>query len=323
LKTIIDEVKEKNSCIMRDKMFFTYSLQMIKLTRAHIGIAVLPSFWLGLIFALLLGNEFNLFIFSIGFIIIFCLYASASYVNDYFDFEADKYNRQFGFSGGSGVLQKFPELKKPAKWIGIIFILISLSLTVLLSLISFIPMWAVGYIAIGAFLSYFYSAPPVQMAYRGVGEFPHFIAGLLNAGWGYLLITGTIDLSLILFAIPLSLHLLTVILLFEIPDKEADIHGGKQNFIVTYGRKKAYFLIMILFWLATFYLLFLAWFGWNQASINFWIPASFSFIPSIVSTYYFITKYHEQIVTKIAIKTALSLFLFSSLFLIYTLYLLF
>lgn len=303
-------------------MLFNYIVQMIKLTRAHIGIAVLPSFWLGSLFALLLGYDFNFFIFSIGFIIIFCLYASASYINDYFDFEADKYNRQFGFSGGSGVLQKFPELKKPAKWMGIILIIIAFTLTGLLSLTTFIPVWTVGFIAIGAFLSYFYSAPPFKMAYRGTGEFPHFVAGILNAGWGYLLLTGTIDATIILFAIPLSIHLLTVILLFEIPDKEADIHGGKQNFIVKHGREKSYFLIMILFWLATLYFLFLAILGWNEMYINFWIPTIFSLLPSIVSTYYFFTKYHERLATKIAIKTALSLFTFSSLFLLYTFFLL-
>jgi 1,4-dihydroxy-2-naphthoate octaprenyltransferase len=69
-----------------------------------------------------------------------------------------------------------------------------------------------------------------------MNEIPYFIAGLINAGCGYIFITGNIDLSLIIFAIPLSLRLLNVILLFEIPDGEVDIHGEKRNFIVTYRR---------------------------------------------------------------------------------------
>ena len=73
---------------------------MVKLTRAHIGVAVIPTFLLGYIFALILGFEFNIIIFLWGFFIIFLIYASASYINDYYDFEADQYNRQFGFSGG-------------------------------------------------------------------------------------------------------------------------------------------------------------------------------------------------------------------------------
>ena len=48
-------------------MILNYIKQFIKLTRAHIGIAVLPSFWLGSLFAMVLGYEFNVFIFLIGF----------------------------------------------------------------------------------------------------------------------------------------------------------------------------------------------------------------------------------------------------------------
>ena len=143
----------------------------------------------------------DLSIFIWGFIIIFLMYASASYINDYYDFEADKHNKQFGFSGGSGVLLKYPELKKSTKLLSFIFILSSLILTLILSIISYIPIWSVGFIAIGGFFSWFYSAPPIRFSYRGMSEFPHFIAGIMNAAWGYLLITGTIDLNLIIFAI--------------------------------------------------------------------------------------------------------------------------
>ena len=157
-------------------MIITNIIQMVKLTRAHIGIAVLPSFWLGSLFALVIGYEFNLFIFLIGFLIIFFLYSSASYINDYYDYDADKYNRQFGFSGGSGVLQKYPELKEPTRYLAFVFVALSLILTIILAFITFIPFWSIGFIGIGAFFSWYYSAPPIRLSYRGVGELPHFIA---------------------------------------------------------------------------------------------------------------------------------------------------
>ena len=291
---------------------------MIKLTRAHIGIAVLPSFWFGTLFAMLLGYEFNIFNFIIGFFIIFLIYASASYINDYYDYEADKQNIQFGFSGGSGVLQKYPELKKITKWLAIGFIILSLIITILLALTTFIPFWSVGYISIGVFFSWFYSAPPIRLSYRGMSEIPHFIAGLMNTGWGYILLTGTIDLSLIIFAIPLSLHLLNVILIFEIPDREADIIGEKQNFIVKKGRKKSYKLICILFWLTTIYFIILALTGWFANSINFWFFSLTSTIPTIYSTYTYLKNPIEQKkATIFAIRTATSLFVFSIIILIY------
>ena len=303
-------------------MIITNIIQMVKLTRAHIGIAVIPSFWLGTLFALVLGYEFNLFIFLMGFLIIFLLYSSASYINDYYDYDADKYNRQFGFSGGSGVLQKYPELKEPTRYLAFVFVALSLILTIILAFITFIPLWSIGFIGIGAFFSWYYSAPPIRLSYRGVGELPHFIAGLMNAAWGYMLLTGTIDIVLIIFAIPLSLHLLNVILIFEIPDREADIHGGKSNFIVNYGRNKSFFLICIIFWFTTIYLFALAFFEWYTTSINFYLLAILSFIPSIISTIIYLKKPIEQsIATKYAIKTALSLFVFSIAMLVYFVYL--
>ncbi len=292
--------------------------QFIKLTRAHIGIAVLPSFWLGSLFALVLGYEFNLFIFLTGFLIIFLMYASASYINDYYDFEADKHNRQFGFSGGSGVLQQYPELRETTRYLAFIFIFISMILTIFLASISFIPFWSILFIGIGSFFSWFYSAPPLCLSYRGVGEFPHFIAGLMNTAWGYLILTGTIDLNLIIFAMPLSLHLLNVILIFEIPDREADIHGGKTNFIVNHGRKNSFLLITILFWFTSIYFFSLAIIGWYSAFINFYLITILSFIPSLISTILYLKKLYEQtIATKSSIKTALSLFLFSISMMVY------
>lgn len=303
-------------------MLLTYVKQMIKLTRAHIGIAVLPSFWLGSLFALVLGYDFNLLIFLWGFLIIFLIYASASYINDYYDYEADKHNRQFGFSGGSGVLQKYPNLKQITKWLALSFIFISLFLTTILAWMTFIPMWSVGFIGLGAFFSWFYSAPPIRFSYRGMSEFPHFIAGLMNTGWGYMLLTGTIDIPLIIFAIPLSMHLLNVILIFEIPDKEADIHGGKQNFIVKRGRKQSYFFISIIFWCSTVYFISLALSGWNAININFWFIGLISLLPSLFATYTYFRKPTEQKqATKFAIRTALSLFIFSGILLGYFLFL--
>jgi 1,4-dihydroxy-2-naphthoate octaprenyltransferase len=294
---------------------------MIKLTRAHIGIAVLPSFWLGSLFAIVIGYEFNLNIFLIGFLIIFLIYASASYINDYYDFEADQYNRQFGFSGGSGVLQKYPKLKEITKKTAFVFIILSLLLTFILVWMTFIPLWTLGYIALGAFFSWFYSAPPLRLSYKGIGEIPHFIAGLMNTGWGYILVTGNLDLSLLIFALPLSLHLLNVILIFEIPDKEADIHGGKHNFIVNHGRNTSFLLISIIFWVVTLYFLILAWYGWYAEYINFWIISLLSIIPSIASTNNLIKKsLKKQKATKNAIHTALSLFIFSIIVLSYFLF---
>jgi len=291
---------------------------MIKLTRAHIGIAVLPSFWLGSLFAMVLGFNFNPMTFLCGFLIIFLIYAAASYINDYYDFEADQHNRQFGFSGGSGVLQKYPQLKKATKWSALGFITFALILTVVLSWTTYIPFWSVVFIAVGAFFSWFYSAPPIKFSYRGMSEFPHFLAGIMNTGWGYMLLTGTLDISFMVLAIPLSLYLLNIILIFEIPDREADIIGGKRNIIVKRGRQISYLLISLIFWLTTIYYTILAIIKWYDEFINFWLIAFLSIIPSIFATYTYLKKPLEiQQATKFAIRMAISIFIIYIIFLIY------
>ena len=299
-------------------MYLTYLLQLIKLTRAHIGIAVLPSFFLGTLFALILGYELNPAIFLVGFIIIFLLYAAASYANDYYDFEADKHNQQFGFSGGSGVLQKYPELKNIAKWGAITMLISSLLLTTILASITYIPIWSIGFIGIGIFFTWYYSAPPIKLVYRGFGEVPHFIAGMMNAIWGYILVTGSLDLSILILSIPLALYLFNIIIIFEIPDVEADIHGKKTNFIVKHGRPTGFLLISLIFWLTTAYYFALAFSRVMNIKINFFLIAVISLIPGVYSLYVFISNTQEKTqATKYAIKTSLTIFGISIFLLIY------
>jgi 1,4-dihydroxy-2-naphthoate octaprenyltransferase len=296
---------------------------MIKLTRAHLGIAVLPSFFLGSLFALILGYQFTIAVFIVGFIIIFLLYAAASYVNDYYDFDADKYNRQFGFSGGSGVLQKYPELKNITKWCAIGMLGAAMVFTGMLAWTAYIPFWTIGYIGIGVFVTWFYSAPPLRLVYRGLGEFPHFIAGVMNTGWGYLLVAGTLHISVMIFSIPLALYLLNIILIFEIPDREADIHGHKTNVIVRYGRRIGFLLITIIFWLATSYFFTLASLGWLYGKVNFYAISAVSMIPGFYSLFVFLQgSLDKNRATRYAISSAFTIFGFSIFLLVYFLFLL-
>jgi len=92
-----------------------YLWQIIKLMRMPIVLAVIPMFLVGILFALLGGAPFVLLNFLWGFSILFIIEIAAAFANDYFDYKADKYNKQFGFSGGSGVLLQYPELRLIAK----------------------------------------------------------------------------------------------------------------------------------------------------------------------------------------------------------------
>lgn len=291
-------------------MKMEYLWQIVKLTRLPIVAAVIPIFLLGILFALQIGAEFSFFNFLIGFIILFLIEVGASFANDYFDFDADKYNNQFGFSGGSGVLLHYPELRLFAKWSSISLFLFALILTSLFTWYASFPFWTIGYIIVAIFFCWFYTAPPLKLVYRGLGELPHFLAGIMFPGWGYLLMTKTIDTSLLIFAIPLGLLGLTVILNFEIPDREADIHAGKQNFIVRKGRFLGFLIIMILYILTTLYFTILALTDWYSPYISFNVIAIILLLPTFFSISAVLKNRNTQrSSTKYAVRNAITGFL--------------
>ncbi|MFA5102636.1 MAG: prenyltransferase [Candidatus Thermoplasmatota archaeon] len=271
-----------------------YLWQIVKLARMPIVLAVIPIFLVGVLFALRTGTDFSLGNFLWGFSILFIIEIAASFANDYFDYEADKHNSQFGFSGGSGVLLEYPELLPFAKWASVFMFIFSLLLTVVFVLLSSFSLWAIAYIGVAVFFCWFYTAPPLRLVYRGLGEFPHLLAGIMFPGWGYLILTGTISLELLIFAIPFGLLGLTVILNFEIPDMEADIHGGKRNLVVRKGRFFSFAAIMTLYGLTVLFFLLLSLTSWVNPPIHLWAITLVACVPFLVSILPVIKKIVQQ-----------------------------
>lgn len=295
--------------------------QIVKLARLPIALPLLPMFFVGVLFAMTTGAQFILENVIWGFSILFLNAIAAAYANDYFDYEGDKYNEQFGFSGGSGVLLAHAELRPFAKWAAVFLFIISLVLTAIFTWLASLPIWTIGYIAIGVFFFWFYTAPPVKLCYRGLGEPPHLLAGIMIPAWGYLVITGTLDLKLFIFAIPIGLFFLTVILNFEIPDREADIHTGKSNLIVKKGRRFSFRLVMALYVVSTIYFTILALSNWLTDRINFWVIVILSLIPFTVSLYSALyAPDDKEGATPYAIKNAVSSFVYLLLMTLYLVY---
>ncbi|QUH23795.1 prenyltransferase [Methanobacterium alkalithermotolerans] len=214
-------------------------LKIIKLGRMQFLIAGFILYSLGGLLAGLIMEDFSVFRFLFGYAILMPAHLSVSYSNDYFDQEADSFNTTHGFTGGSGILLENPHLIPFSHYFSLFLIGLSLSLALLFSwyyssLAFFI--WAL----FGNLLGYYYSAPPLKLSYRGLGEISTVLTGLIIPGFGYLALTGYIDLKILLFSLPLMIFQLLFICSVEIPDREADIRGGKNNLIVRYGRKTGF-----------------------------------------------------------------------------------
>ncbi len=169
-------------------------------------------------------------------------------INDYFDHksgndEINKYSNPF--SGGSRVIQE--NLIKPRAIL--IAGIVSFIVTALIGLyfVIFINYHLIWFGLAAILLGYFYTAKPLRLGYRGIGELVVFIkSGPLAVLGTYLLFTGRLSLEAFLVSISQGLLVALILLINEFPDYEADKAVGKRHLVVRFGRKKSRIVYIIL-----------------------------------------------------------------------------
>ena len=233
---------------------------MLRVARLQFLICGIALFAFGALWAVLLGAHISLSRILLGYLVLLPAHLSISFSNDYFDVDVDKYDKPTLFSGGSGVLVDHPGLRKPAQWTAITLILCSLALGIVFQILYSFPIWFLGIVLLGNLLGWFYSAPPIRLAYRGLGELSMAVSiGLLIPGFGYLVTSGRINMDALLFIIPLTLYGLAFILTVEIPDMESDRLGNKRTWVARKGRGFGFTVIAASFLLATLFFLCFPW----------------------------------------------------------------
>jgi 1,4-dihydroxy-2-naphthoate octaprenyltransferase len=207
-----------------------------------------------------------------------------SYSNNYFDIDVDKHNSPTSISGGSKILIENPELKKTCLLIALFLMLISLILTVFFIFLYNFSILFFFFILFSNLLGFFYSAPPIRLAYRGFGELANIITiGFLMPGFGYLVIKGFFDLFYFVFTFAIFFYGLEFIILVEMPDMEGDKIGKKNTLIVKNGLKFGYKLILISILVSSVYYLFLSFIGIFSEYINYSVVFLISLIPMILA----------------------------------------
>ena len=90
------------------------------------------------------------------------------------------------------------------------------------------------------FLGWSYHGPPLQFAYRGLGELDVvLIYGPAIALATHLLMTGQFSLDVVWAALPLGVFIAAFLWVNEFPDYRADLGAGKRNLVVRLGRHRA------------------------------------------------------------------------------------
>jgi 1,4-dihydroxy-2-naphthoate polyprenyltransferase len=170
------------------------------------------------------------------------LHLATNTANDYYDHLSgnDAANkRPTKFSGGSRVIQDKLVSPTSMRNASLLFLLIGIGIGLFLYCATKNPilLWIGG---IGAFIGFFYTAPPLKLGYRGVGELLTGIGfGPLAVVGAYALQTGMISVTALAASVPIGLLVALILLINEVPDEEADKKVGKHTLVVILGKREA------------------------------------------------------------------------------------
>jgi 1,4-dihydroxy-2-naphthoate octaprenyltransferase len=113
----------------------------------------------------------------------------------------------------------------------------------------------------GFLAGYLYSASPVSLMSRGLGEITIFFAFGPLITWGtYYVMTGLLTWQAFTLGIPMGFLIAAVIWINQFPDYEADRDAGKRNWVVRLGRDHSRLIysglmlgpyVVVLYWVLT------------------------------------------------------------------------
>ncbi len=170
------------------------------------------------------------------------LHTGANVANDYYDHLSgtDEMNVEFvrPFTGGSRMIQE--GLLTPRAVLSGALAALALACVVGLYLAYVRGPLILVLGIIGIFSGFFYTAPPISLSSRGIGEF--FIGlnfGLLMTLGAYYVQTGSLAWEPAVASIPVALLITAILYINEFQDAPADGAAGKAHLVVRLGRKKA------------------------------------------------------------------------------------
>jgi 1,4-dihydroxy-2-naphthoate octaprenyltransferase len=224
------------------------------ITRAPFLTAIIVPMLIGAAWVATLGlaTPFPWTKFAMVFFAGIALHVAANTFNDYFDWKSgtDQANNDYflPYSGGSRAIELGLISERSLFVVASSALMISAILGLLLALQSGWGVLIFG--AIGAFCSFFYTAPPLRLAARrGLGELavglnfgPLAVAGTVYA------LTGQVTLVDFLAGIPIGLLTIAILWINQFPDVEGDKATGKNNLVVVLGKARSawgYVLLMV------------------------------------------------------------------------------
>lgn len=168
-------------------------------------------------------------------------HAGVNVVNDYYDAlngsDAANTERQFPFTGGSRFIQNGILSRRETGWFGYALLASVIPPGIWLAANSAPALLLIG--LAGLLVGWAYSAPPLKLMSRGVGELA-IVAGWLLVCIGTDFVQRGAFVALPLLAgLPFALHVANILYINQFPDLKADASAGKRTVVVRLGAATA------------------------------------------------------------------------------------
>lgn len=182
-----------------------------------------------------------------------CIHAGANVANDYFDHlnGNDAANGDFvrPFTGGSRMIQN--NLLTPRAVLSLSLACFAAGGAVGLYLFLRIgpPVLWLGLIGIAG--GFFYTAPPIKLAARGIGEpVIALLFGVLPTSGAYYIQTRQFSYDVLILSLSVATLILMVLFINQFQDYRADAAVGKRTWVVRLGRRRAaqFYAVLMCFW---------------------------------------------------------------------------
>jgi 1,4-dihydroxy-2-naphthoate polyprenyltransferase len=164
------------------------------------------------------------------------------YANDYFDYDADVANATpTKWSGGSRVLPDGLLPKRVALIAALGFAALGIALTIAISMQG-TGSWTAPAFALVLVLAWEYSAPPLRLCARGLGELDTAIVVTVLVPWlGFYVQAPSMGgvAAVALTIVPLALLQFAMLIAIEFPDAAGDAATGKRTLVVQLGANRA------------------------------------------------------------------------------------
>jgi 1,4-dihydroxy-2-naphthoate octaprenyltransferase len=205
-------------------------------------------------------GSLDLPVFMTALLAVALVHAAVNVANDVADARSGTDDRNAGrihpFTGGSRFIQNdVLSQAQMARWAAL---LLAAGIAVGLFLVYFKGLWVLAFGVAGIGLGLAYSLPPLRLSARGLGEVAVALGfGVLPFSGAYWLQAGTIAAEALLLSLPISLWVMAVLVMNEVPDRNADAATGKRTLVVRLGLGRTAWLYAAL-QVAAFFMLLLA-----------------------------------------------------------------